>query len=292
MRIALLSVLAALFSCAGPVPEAAPANRLENGSFEAGREPWYDFQGPRKPFWGTFYLSDRYAVDGTSSLRLMLDSKDFMSARNGVGIAGAAQDVVSDPFPRRLSGSYRVDAWHRGTPNQYVQVVVMAMLPTNFPELGRTAIQMAFVLTGIEEPPFEISNRRFSFLGPYQPRLARWVPFEIDLHEAFLEHWGKVPEGHEGVRFFAEARFDGYRRGREGARLGVRWERLEAVAGFYPVARRRFDIVDPHPPFVDPTPGLGARQVREPRQGEVESLAGQRLFDDEVHQSPRYRSSK
>lgn len=214
---ALLLALGAL-SCAGPVAPMAE-NLLENGSFEAGRKPWFDFQDPKKPFWGSFEISDELAFEGRHSMLLALDSNDFQRARNGVGIAGGAQDVAPKAFPRRLSGRYRVESWQRGTRNQYVQLVVMAFLPTNFPEMGRLAIQMAFVLTGVTEPPFEISNRYFAFVGPYQPEQKRWIHFDIDLHDAFRTHWGRVPEGSQGLRVFAEARFDGYRGGRDGHAL-------------------------------------------------------------------------
>jgi hypothetical protein len=216
--LSLCLVLLAL-SCAGPVERKSP-NLLENASFEAGRDPWYDFQGPNKPFWGTFSISDAQAFDGDRSLRLALDSDEFMGAHGGMGIVGAAQDVTPESFPRRLSGRYRVESWRRGTPKQYVQLAVIAFRPKNFPELAGVAVQMAFVLTGVREPPFPISNRRFAFEGPHEPELGRWIAFDIDLHEAFRSHWGKLPGGSEGLRLFAEARFDGYRRGRDGRALG------------------------------------------------------------------------
>jgi hypothetical protein len=214
-----LSLVLLALSCAGPVEGKSP-NLLENASFESGRDPWYDLQSPNKPFWGTFSISDALAFDGDRSMRLSLDSNEFMGAHSGLGIAGAVQDVTPEVFPRRLSGRYRVEFWQRGTPKQYVQLVLMAFLPKNFPETGGMPLQTAFVLTGVREPPFEISNRRFAFEGPYQPELGRWIYFDIDLHEAFRRHWGKVPEGSEGLRLFAEARFDGYRRGRDGHALG------------------------------------------------------------------------
>ncbi len=216
----LLLIVPMALSCAdSPAAAPPPHNELENASFEAGREPWYDLQDPKKPFWGTFHISDAQAFDGDSSLQLALDSNDFHTGRSGTGIAGAAQDIAPKGFPRSLSGRYRVESWQRGTPNQYVQLVVMAFLPKNFPEMGRLAVQMAFVLTGVSDPPFEISNRHFAFEGPYEPERGSWISFDIDLHEAFRTHWGKVPEGSESLRVFAEARFDGYRRGRDGHAL-------------------------------------------------------------------------
>lgn len=221
-RLLPLLLLPLALGCArlpAPPLQSGPANVLVNASFEAGREPWFDFQDPAKPFWGTFHISDAQAFEGRHSLRLTLDSDDFKASQRGVGIAGAAQDATPERFPRRLSGRYRVESWQRGTPNQYVQLVLMAFLPTNFPEMGRVAVQLAFVLAGVSEPPFEISNRRFAFEGPFEPEQGRWIDFDIDLHQAFREHWGKVPEGSKGLRLFVEARFDGYRRGRDGRAL-------------------------------------------------------------------------
>lgn len=191
-------------------------DELVNGSFEDGRDPWYDFRDATKPFWGTFSISEAIAYDGAHSLHLALDSDDFARARNGMGIAGAAQDVaVPEHFPKRLSGRYRVESWERGTAKQYVQLVVMAFQPENFPEMGALPVQLSIVLTGVDAPPVEIANRRFVFEGPAEPELGRWIPFDIDLQEAFRSHWGRVPEGVIGLRVVAEARFDDYRRGRD-----------------------------------------------------------------------------
>ncbi len=214
--------LALALGCATPAAgpqSAAPANGLANGSFELGREPWFDFVDPKKPYWGSFEISDAQAFEGRHSMRLALDSDDFAAASIGVGIAGAAQDLAPERFPRRLAGRYRVESWQRGTAKQYLQLVLMAFLPENFPEMGELAVQIGFVLAGVREPPTPIRNRRFVFLGPYAPETGRWIAFDIDLHEAYRTQWGKVPENTKGIRLFAEARFDGYRRGRDGRAL-------------------------------------------------------------------------
>jgi len=203
------AVLLGLLGCAATSEWDAASNLLENGSFERGREPWYDLRSPEKPYWGTFEISDARAFDGQRSLRLDLDSADFASP---VGIAGAIQDVTTGVLPRRLSGRYRVDRWERGAPAQYVQIVVMAFGASNFRELKAT-VQLAFVLTGIDAPPFPIRNRRFVIAGPVAPESGRWIPFEFDLHEAFERHWGEVPVGFKKLRLFLEARFDHRRSG-------------------------------------------------------------------------------
>jgi hypothetical protein len=204
----LCVLLLGLAACtAAPEFDSQP-DLLVNGSFEQGRDPWYDFQRPDKPYWGTFEISDARAFAGRHSLLLRLDSADFPGP---IGIAGAAQDVAAAALPRRLSGRYRVDLWERGARAQYVQLVAMAFGASNFGELNASA-QLAFVLAGIDAPPFRIDNRRFAFTGPLEPELGRWIPFEFDLHEAFERHWGKVPADITNLRLFAEARFDGFSR--------------------------------------------------------------------------------
>jgi hypothetical protein len=204
--ICLLGVLLlGLAGCAAAPGQDAPPNLLVNASFEQGREPWYDFQGPDKPFWGSFEISDAHAFDGHRSLRLHLDGADFDTS---VGIAGAAQDVAVSVLPSRLSGRYRVDRWERGAPAQYIQVVLMVFGAENYREL-RGSAQLALVLAGIDTPPFAIRNRVFEFAGPVAPESERWIAFDFDLHEHFQRHWGKVPVGFAKLRLFLEARFDG-----------------------------------------------------------------------------------
>jgi len=198
-------LLLGLAGCAAAPGRDAPPNLLVNASFEQGREPWYDFQSPDKPFWGSFEISDAHAFDGHRSLGLHLDSADFDTS---VGIAGAAQDVAVGALPSRLSGRYRVDRWERGAPAQYIQVVLMVFGAENFQEL-RGSAQLALVLAGIDTPPFAIRNRVFAFAGPVEPESERWIAFDFDLHESFQRHWGKVPVGFGKVRLFLEARFDG-----------------------------------------------------------------------------------
>jgi hypothetical protein len=204
----LCALLLGLAGCAAAPEFDSQPNLLVNGSFERGRDPWYDFQRPDKPYWGTFEISDARAFTGRHSLLLRLDSADFPGS---IGIAGAAQDVAAAALPRTLSGRYRVDLWERGARAQYIQLVAMAVGASNFRELNASA-QLSLVLAGIDTPPFPISNRRFAFTGPLEPELGRWIPFEFDLREQFKRHWGKVPADITSLRFFAEARFDRFAR--------------------------------------------------------------------------------
>jgi hypothetical protein len=208
----------------GSEPAKAARNALANASFEEGRDPWYDMRRPQVPAWGTFEISDVQALDGSHALHLALDSADFPG---GTGIAGAVQEIPLPGPPRVLRGRYRVDRWERGTPLQYVQIVVMSMNPLNFPQWRSASVQVAFVLAGIDQPPFDIANRRFDFLGPVEPERGRWIPFEIDLQEAFERHWTHLPRDGSAVRVFLEARFDGFEdRGDHRARADVYFDAL------------------------------------------------------------------
>lgn len=199
-HLAFAGAAAVLAGCA-----TGGSNLLANPSFEDGEAPWYNFRGKDKPYWGPFEVSAYHAFAGDHSVRLPLHSDDYLVT---TGIAGAAQDVATDRVPRRLSGRYLVEHWMRGTRAQYVQVVVIAQRPENFAAFRKTSVQLAFVLAGIDEPPFPIDNRVFVFGGPLEPERGRWIGFDFDLHEAFRLHWGKVPEGIESLRVLVEARFD------------------------------------------------------------------------------------
>jgi hypothetical protein len=192
-----------LLGCAHSVEHSE--NLLRNGSFEEGREPWFDLTAPSKPYWSTFSISDEHSSQGRYSARLAIDSQSF---RTSVGISGAIQDLTPEHLPRRLSGRIWVEDWKRGTSVQYVQVVVAARKPSNFADFRDIGIQSAVILAGVDQPPFEMSNRRFRIAGPVEPPLQQWIPFEIDLHELFGQLWSGVPEGFERFRLFLEARFD------------------------------------------------------------------------------------
>lgn len=191
---------------AAPVEHVERAeNLLINGSFEAGPEPWFDLHRPTKPYWSTFSISDEHTSRGRYSARLAIDSRKFHTS---VGISGAIQDLTPEDLPRRISGRFRVQDWKRGTSKQYVQVVVTARKPTNFADFREIGIQSAVILAGVDQPPFEMNNRRFRITGSVEPPLQQWIPFEIDLHELFEQLWSGVPEGFERLRVFIEVRFD------------------------------------------------------------------------------------
>lgn len=196
-------------SAAGSEPYAE--NLLQNGSFEQGRNPWYAFEGTGNPAWLPYEDAPEAAFTGKRGARLAITSADFPPGAEH-GIRGALQELELPALPRRVRGHYRVESWSPSAPARlYAQIVVAATRPKNMEPawLNRVPVQVAFALTGLDAPPFPIRNRKFLFVGPVQPVMGEWIPFEFDLHEVFREHWGGIPEGMENLRFFFEARFDG-----------------------------------------------------------------------------------
>jgi hypothetical protein len=183
---------------------ATSQNLFQNPSFEAGREPWFSLAGPQNQFWADFERTDARAKKGKHSALLRMTSEGHLPQ---VRVYGVIADYERHPLPTKITGYYRVENWQRGTERQYVQVVVAVNGAQNMPEPG-IPTQLAWVLTGIDEPPFEIRNRRFIFVGPKQPTLDEWVRFELPVREGFERSWGAVPDPYESVRVFFEARYD------------------------------------------------------------------------------------
>lgn len=186
---------------------AAPqrTNLLQNPSFEHGREPWFSLAGPESEFWADFEVTDERAKDGRHSAVLRLSSEGHVPQ---VRVYGLIAERGPGVLPARVSGYYRVEDWQRGTELTYVQVVVAVNGATNMPE-PEIPNQLAWVLTGIDVPPFEIRNRRFIFTGSREPTQNEWVRFELPLREGWERLWGAVPVEYESMRVFFEARYDG-----------------------------------------------------------------------------------
>lgn len=194
-QIAIALIVMGLSGC-----QPAQPNFLQNGSFEQGVEPWFSLESEN---WAGFSLSDRYAVDGRFSAYLALRAG---REDHGAKVFGLIQELSPKRFPRKLSGYYRVESWQRGTEKQYLQCVVIVWGDKTLSQYQN--IQIRYVLAGIVEPPFAISNARFVFLGTSEPRQREWVRFERDLHRDFTELWGRVPTGFEKIRVLFEARYD------------------------------------------------------------------------------------
>lgn len=205
-------------------PGAGAPNVLANGSFERGREPWFDLAHHR-PYWHGFEVVEAPgAPDGAHAARLRVTAP---AARATVAIHGVVQDLAplpGDALPETLSGWYRVERWNRRVPKQYVQAVVIAdERLANGEILGR---QLRYVLSGIRERPFEMPVASFFFLGPEEPETGRWLRFERDLRRDWAEAWGAPPGPIDAIRVLFEARFDG-REATEPADLAeVLWDDL------------------------------------------------------------------
>jgi len=198
----LLPALAAA-GCAIDRQEARSAvsgNLLENASFEQGRAPWFVLVTPN---WEDFEVTDQYAAHGRYSARLALRAEG--SARS-TKIAGVIQEVSPREFPGRLSGSYRIEGWTRGTAKQYVQVVVIVFGdPSAKPYPNH---QVRYVLGGVDKPPLRFINARYSFVGGSELQQGGWVRFDLDLHADFQRLWGYVPKEFSKIRVLFEVRYD------------------------------------------------------------------------------------
>jgi len=189
-------------------------NLVSNPSFETGPRPWYDFSKQSPQLWGTFgVVKDSSAFEGTHSMRLSLDSDKHKENTGGTGIHGAVQDIaIGKKLPKTLSGRYRVDKWVPPTnPTkavQYIEVLLISIGATNFPELGHASLQIGWILGGVSKPPIQIGNRHYVFVNKEEPKPGDWLAFDLDLHDAFTKTWGKVPEEPEHLRLFLETRFD------------------------------------------------------------------------------------
>jgi hypothetical protein len=198
MRLCALALVCVLIGLSGC--QSAEPNLLRNGSFEQGVEPWFSLESEH---WAGFSRSDRYAVDGRFSayLALRADPED-----HGAKVFGLIQELRPKRFPKRLSGYYRVENWRRGIAKQYLQFVVIVWGDRAVSQYSN--VQIRYILAGLTEPPFAISNARFVFLGDREPIEGRWMRFERDLHSDFLQHWGHIPERFEKIRVLFEARYD------------------------------------------------------------------------------------
>ncbi|OGR99857.1 MAG: hypothetical protein A2V88_10805 [Elusimicrobia bacterium RBG_16_66_12] len=159
--------------------------------------PWFALKPPN------FALSD-VAQSGAHSA--MLQMREDESA-TGAKVFYLVQEVLPSEFPEVLSGFYRVENWLRGTEKQYLQFVVIVFGAANAPE-AYSNFQIRYILTGIDQDPFAISNARFVYLGEKEPTIGEWVPFKVNVKQDFIDLWGVVPENYERVRLLYEVRYD------------------------------------------------------------------------------------
>jgi hypothetical protein len=197
-----LSLLAALLACAcggGGDKASQEPNLLANPGFEEGAEPWYSMETTG---WGTpFDVSDNVAHSGTHSAHLALRPPTEPVQHQ---VYGAVQSLLKpNSFPEFLSGFYRVENWQKGTKFQYLQFVVIAILPE-----GQSNIQIRYLLAGTATDPFRIDNAKFVYLSREEPKTGEWVYFERNIADDFQQLWGRVPGNVQELRVFFEARYD------------------------------------------------------------------------------------
>ena len=187
-----------------PQSAAVAANLFVNGSFEQGDQPWFSLTSTSQA-WGTaFTVSDTVAHSGQHSAYL-----EMRAGREATGpqVFGVVQEITPDQFPELLSGYYFVKDWHRGTEKQYLQFVVIVIgatgLPGDYPNH-----QIRFLLAGIDQPPFPISNAHFVFINKDEPVTGQWVYFERNLRDDFQQLWGAVPTSFQKIRILFETRYD------------------------------------------------------------------------------------
>jgi hypothetical protein len=186
-------------------------NLFANGSFEQGSAPWFALESRG---WEGFSVTDRYAKEGRHSAHLALRADVSAS---GSKVFGLIQEVSPQQFPKRIAGWHRVERWQWGTAQQYLQFVVIVQGDAS--ETRFANYQIRYVLTGVEQPPLEIRNARYIFLGKREPIQGEWVYFARDLHADFAQAWGRVPSGFSRLRILFEARYDAKRAG-EGEVIG------------------------------------------------------------------------
>ncbi len=173
-------------------------NLLTNPGFEEGTDPWYSMETTG---WGApFDVSDTVAHSGTHSAHLAMRPP---SAPVQHQVYGAVQSLTPKTFPEFLSGFYRVQNWQKGTEHQYLQFVVIAILPE-----GQGNIQIRYLLAGTATDPFRIDNAKFVYLTKEEPKIGEWVYFERKIADDFQQLWGTVPENVQELRIFFEGRYD------------------------------------------------------------------------------------
>ncbi len=194
----LLAVLLARTCGGGGGKGNTTGNLLANPGFEEGKEPWYSMETPG---WGEpFEVSDAVAHSGRYSAHLSLHPPQQPAQHE---VLGAVQSLTPSSFPEFLSGFYRVENWKKGTEIQYIQFVVIALLPE---DAGN--VQIRYLLGGAATEPFEIGNAKFIFVSKEEPRFGEWVHFERNIRDDFQQQWGEAPEEVKELRVFFEARYD------------------------------------------------------------------------------------
>jgi len=212
LDVRLLSVLLAplalvtFAACSdgGDEPVSPDGNLFENAGFEDGDGAWFTLDEE-----SGFRVTDDLSHDGGHSALLRMD--DPVSAV-GARVYYLVQELEPEEFPEVVNGFYRVENWERGTERQYVQFVVIAMEPDNFPAEIASNFQLRYVLAGLDFDPFENAdgevNARMVFVNRDEPVEGEWVEFSLNIREDFERLWDRVPEGFDKLRLLFEVRWD------------------------------------------------------------------------------------
>ncbi len=213
----VLFAMSMVVGCDKPVTQEIPTkplgkNLLVNGGFEEGAEPWFSLESK---VWGpAFEWRNDHAASGSHSASLFASSFDGPDKRTH--ICGVVQEVELEPgasLPKRIGGKYFVKQWQAGTPDLYVQFVVIVFDMSNPPRglEHATNFQLRYPLAGLDKPAFNIGNAQWVFVNKAEPIVGQWIEFERDLREDFLRYWGRIPRDFAKIRVLYEVRWDNRR---------------------------------------------------------------------------------
>ena len=180
---------------------ARTGNFLENAGFEDGATgwSWLDWSND----WAPFTVDDTRAAAGTRAARLAVYGRP---EDRPTRVFGVVQELAPAVFPTRISGKYFVERWEPGGAKKaYVQVVVIAMWPFG----DMPSRQLRYVLDGVTEQPYQMSNARYVFVNRrVQPETGRWLEFSLDVQQDYRRLWNDVPPDGTPFRVLFESRYD------------------------------------------------------------------------------------
>jgi hypothetical protein len=193
------SAVAANLATPAQSPAATENEALIDPGFETPDSPWHSLDSPE---WKPMQRSTSFAHTGQGSVELdLVGSEDNAGTR----VVGALEDLRPPAFPKHISGYYFVRSFDRGTPIQYVQAVIIA-IGTDLPDFS--SHQIRYVLTGLDAPPFTLTNARFRLMGPKNVTTSTWIRFDLPVADDFAQLWGQVPTRFDSIRVLFETRYD------------------------------------------------------------------------------------
>jgi hypothetical protein len=224
-RLALVLVAALAFAaslaCGGDdeevSPEAPPGNLLLNPGFEQGPEPWITLSAE-----SGFEVTQELAFAGLSSAVLRMADP---AEAEGSKVYYLVQEVTPATFPDLVRGAFRIENWLKGTPKQYVQLVVIAFGADNDPTPAEN-FQLRYILGGVNVAPLDIANAQYIFLTQGDPIVGDWVTFEANIREDFQNFWNAVPENFDKIRVLFEVRYDDKVAGDGAVEANLYWDEL------------------------------------------------------------------